>query len=153
MVPPENDSHFASHSVQVVEHILRNAEDKFDSKTYKGRIRLFLKGDTLWLDNIVLTHSLKNSDVTVLYLKDKLLKNKLANYKDTALDGLFELCRNVDIPVPKYEVQQNDIRIKKDDIQPRYAFLEEDVSYNEVYFRTGNSPSEFFVSLKKFYEL
>lgn len=149
MVPPENDLHFRSHSTQILERILRNAEDKFGSTTYKGRIRLYLKGDILWLDNIVLTRRVKNTEVTLLYLRDKLLKNKLADYKENALDVLFELCRKVDIPVPEYQVVENKTR-KGETIEPSYAFLEKDVSYSEVYFKTGNSPSEFFVCLKKF---
>lgn len=152
MVPPENDTHFSSYSTQVLQRIVRNAENKFGSTTYKGRIRLYLKGDVLWLDNIALTHRVKNTEVTLLYLRDKLLKNKLADYKENALDGLFKLCREVDIHVPEYQVVDNKTR-KREIIEPSYAFFEEDVSYSEVYFKTGNSPSEFFVCLKKFENL
>lgn len=153
IVPPDNDSTFSSHSVRVVEHILRNAEDKFDSKIYKGRIRLLLKGNVIWLDNIVLSHAVKDYEVTVLYLKEKLLKSKVAEYKESALEDLFELCRAVDIPVPKYQIVQNKVEVEERKVKPFYAFLEEDIAYNEVYFRSGNSPSQFFVCLKKYHSL
>lgn len=150
MVPPENDLHYSRHAVLFLERILKNAEEKFGSKTYKGRVLLFLKGDILWLDSIVLTRSVKNYEVTLLYLRDKLLQNKLADYKENTLEGLFELCKKVDIPVPEYKVVKNSV--KREKIKPCYAFLEEDVNYSEVYFKAGN-PSEFFVCLKKFQDL
>lgn len=153
MVPPETDTNFSSHSIQLVETILRNAEDKFDTKIYKGKTRLSLSGNMLWLDNIVLTSKVKDSEVTVLYLKEKLIKNKLADYDANALENLLDLCKKVEIPFPEYKFENGIKRRKKKCIRPRYAFLEEDDSCNEVYFKAGNSPSEFFICLKKFHIL
>lgn len=153
MTPLENDRHSSSHSIRILRNIMRNAEEKVGSKIYKGKIRLFLAGDSLWLENIVLTHTVKNTDVTVLYLKEKILKARLAEHKEGALESLFRLCRRADIPVPQYKVETSERKERLQKIEPRHAFLEEDVSYNEVYFRSANSPSEFFVCLKKFYDL
>lgn len=153
MVPRDSDKNYSAHSLNLLERIIRVSEKKLGSEIYKGRIRLALRNN-LWLDNIVLVHTLKVSEVTLLYVKDKLLQNKLAEFKEDSLASLMELCRNASIPVPEYKEVER--REKTEDCQvvaPCYAFLEEGIDYHEIYFRSGNSPSEFFVCLKKFHSL
>lgn len=154
MAPPGNDSTYSSHSRLNLKKMLHANEKKYGEAVYVGEIVLRL-GHNLWMNKIRLTQNLPMSNTTVSLCKieDKLLKRDLAEYNENILKPLIEQAEYIGIQIKKTSEEvvkiPSAVTIKKQ-IQPQWAFFDETTSYNEVYFSSAESPSEFYVRLKKF---
>lgn len=146
-----------SYSRMQVEKLLRTTNKKRTKQNketvYQGQVILQL-GNDLWLRNIELVESLSVIDTTVslLNVKQELLKQHFAEYKEECLKKLLALCQDVGIEIEN-KIEVNVVKEKKQKRKqavPQWAFLDETIDYNEVYFSAGNSPNEFYVRLKKF---
>lgn len=157
IVPLGEDDHFSTYSRAQVKKLLKAAEEQYKKATFQGQVVLQL-GEDLWLNNIELIENLSNINTTVSLVnaKDELLQQRLAEYKEECLQKLLELCQNAGIEAKKpiyrnvTENKEVEKEQKKEQVVPQWAFLDETVDYNEVYFSSGNSPNEFYVRLKKF---
>lgn len=151
IVPLGDDRHFSSHCKTRTTNLLKSSEENHNEAIYQGHVVLQLGAD-LWLRNIQLIQqvSLAGTTLVLLDLKRELLKQCLAEYKEEPLERLGQLCQGVGIEVKKQEVKKREKRSEVKQVEPQWAFFDESVDYNEVYFSAGNTPDEFYVRLKKF---
>ncbi|KAI4470751.1 hypothetical protein MML48_1g08768 [Holotrichia oblita] len=153
ILPPDEDEHWSMRTKNKVSNIIDNANLNRDHCYYTGRILLQI-GETLWLDDIKLQEDLEYSNdiITILPLKRKLLEMELCSEKKCQLDGLYEVCQNCSVDLPKYELKPvSNVQKPTKQVEPQWAFLEDD--YNVVYFCSADSPSKFYVRQQKYQKL
>lgn len=112
-------------------------------------------GQDIWVKTINLVMDLKlfETTVTVLRLKEKLLKENLADYREDCLENLKGLCLEAGIEVPKVAERKLQTVKKRKQPKPEWAFLDETETYSEVYFCAAHDPRQFYVKRAKYQDL
>ncbi|KAF5294773.1 hypothetical protein FQA39_LY00257 [Lamprigera yunnana] len=153
LVPPDSDDTWSFYSKNVVEEILHNASCTIEDGSYALGTILLKLGNELWLNNIKLYVAMDTTKLTLnkLNLRNVLLEKRLVERREI-LSDLYKACVNVNIELPSYDTHTITAKIKMKQVLPQWAQLDETKTV-EVYIALVDSPSLFYVRLKKFHEL